>query len=73
MLISSGTKKPNVHASAYVAPTAVVSGDVTIEEGCAILFGAVITAEGAQEGRGAAGLRRENVRKIVQGMNSWKP
>lgn len=60
MLISSGTKKPNVHASAYVAPTAVVSGDVTIEEGCAILFGAVVTAEGAPVTIGANTVVMEN-------------
>ncbi|HET6896293.1 MAG TPA: hypothetical protein VFH72_12990 [Candidatus Baltobacteraceae bacterium] len=60
MLISSGTKKPNVHASAYVAPNAVVSGDVTIEEGCAILFGAVITAEGAPVTIGANTVVMEN-------------
>lgn len=47
MIISSGTKKPTIHASAYVAPTATISGDVTIDEGCAVLFGAVITSEGA--------------------------
>jgi carbonic anhydrase/acetyltransferase-like protein (isoleucine patch superfamily) len=60
MLISSGTKKPNVHASAYVAPTAVVSGDVTIEEGCAVLYGAVITAEGAPVVIGANSVVMEN-------------
>ncbi|HZZ66494.1 MAG TPA: hypothetical protein VFE17_13390 [Candidatus Baltobacteraceae bacterium] len=47
MIISSGTKKPNIHASAYIAPDALVSGEVSIEEGCVILFGAVVTAEGA--------------------------
>ena len=47
MILSSGTKKPKIHASAYVAPTATISGDVTIGAGCAILHGAVITAEGA--------------------------
>jgi carbonic anhydrase/acetyltransferase-like protein (isoleucine patch superfamily) len=47
MILSSGTKKPKIHPSAYVAPTATVSGDVTIGSGCAILHGAVITAEGA--------------------------
>lgn len=47
MITSSGTKAPKIHASAYVAPTATVSGDVTIGGGCAILHGAVITAEGA--------------------------
>jgi carbonic anhydrase/acetyltransferase-like protein (isoleucine patch superfamily) len=60
MIISSGTKKPNIHASTYVAPTATISGDVTIEEGCAILFGAVITAEGAPITIGANTVVMEN-------------
>ena len=47
MILSSGTKKPKIHPSAYVAPTATISGEVTIGAGCAILHGAVITAEGA--------------------------
>jgi carbonic anhydrase/acetyltransferase-like protein (isoleucine patch superfamily) len=47
MILSSGTKKPKIHPSAYVAPTATISGDVTIGAGCALLHGAVITAEGA--------------------------
>ena len=60
MLISSGTKKPNVHSSAYVAPTATISGDVSIEEGCAVLYGAVITAEGAPIVIGANTVVMEN-------------
>ncbi len=47
MILSSGTKKPKIHASAYVAPSATISGDVTIGQGTAVLHGAVITAEGA--------------------------
>ncbi|MBV9233359.1 MAG: gamma carbonic anhydrase family protein [Candidatus Eremiobacteraeota bacterium] len=47
MILSSSTKRPKIHSSAYVAPTAVVSGDVTIGSGAAVLHGAVITAEGA--------------------------
>ncbi|MBV8117549.1 MAG: gamma carbonic anhydrase family protein [Candidatus Eremiobacteraeota bacterium] len=47
MIVSSNTKKPKIHASAYVAPTAVVSGDVTIGSGCAVLHGAALVAEGA--------------------------
>jgi carbonic anhydrase/acetyltransferase-like protein (isoleucine patch superfamily) len=47
MILSSGTKKPKVHSSAYVAPTATISGEVTIGSGCAVLHGAVIVAEGA--------------------------
>ena len=47
MILSSGTKKPKIHPSTYVAPTATISGDVTIGADCAILHGAVIAAEGA--------------------------
>ena len=38
--------RPRVHPGAVVAPTAVISGDVTIGEGCQVLHGAVLTAEG---------------------------
>ncbi len=47
MILSSGTKKPKIHSSAYVAPTATIAGDVTIGADCAVLHGAVIIAEGA--------------------------
>jgi len=47
MIVSSGTKKPKIHSSAYVAPTATISGDVTIADDCAVLHGAVIVSEGA--------------------------
>ena len=47
MILSSSTKKPSIDASAYVAPTATISGDVTIGAGCAILHGAIVVAEGA--------------------------
>lgn len=60
MIVSSGTKKPKVDANAYVAPNAVVSGDVTIEEGCAILFGAVVVSEGAPVVIGANTVVMEN-------------
>ncbi|MFT4051634.1 MAG: gamma carbonic anhydrase family protein [Microbacterium sp.] len=38
--------EPRIHPEAVVAPTAVVSGDVTIGAGCQVLHGAVITADG---------------------------
>jgi carbonic anhydrase/acetyltransferase-like protein (isoleucine patch superfamily) len=47
VIISSGTKKPKIHSSAYVAPSAILSGEVTVGAGCAVLHGAVIAAEGA--------------------------
>jgi carbonic anhydrase/acetyltransferase-like protein (isoleucine patch superfamily) len=46
MILEHGGNRPKVHASAYVAPTAVVSGDVSIGQNSRILFGAVITADG---------------------------
>jgi carbonic anhydrase/acetyltransferase-like protein (isoleucine patch superfamily) len=60
MIFTSGTKKPKIHSSAYVAPTATVSGDVTIGASCAILHGAVIVAEGAPVTVGADTVVMEN-------------
>ena len=45
MLIEHEGARPRVAASAYVAPTAVLSGDVEVGPDCRILFGAVLTAE----------------------------
>lgn len=38
-------KKPQIHAAAYVAPGAVVLGDVTLCEGSSVLFNAVVRSE----------------------------
>jgi carbonic anhydrase/acetyltransferase-like protein (isoleucine patch superfamily) len=46
MLLEHGGKRPQVHESAYVAPTAVLSGEVTVGAGSRVLFGAVLTADG---------------------------
>ena len=46
MLIEHEGKRPRVHESAYVAPTAVLSGDVRVGPDSRVLFGAVLTAEG---------------------------
>jgi carbonic anhydrase/acetyltransferase-like protein (isoleucine patch superfamily) len=46
MLISHQGKSPNVHPSAYIAPNAVLCGDVSIGPGCRVLFGAQVIAEG---------------------------
>lgn len=40
-------KWPNVAEGAFVAPTAVIVGDVTIEEGASVWFGAVIRGDEA--------------------------
>ncbi len=48
MLIEHEGKSPRVAASAYVAPNAVVCGDVVLGEEVRVLFGAVVTAEGGR-------------------------
>ena len=37
---------PSVHPDAYVAPTAVLSGQVSVGAGSCVLHGAVLTADG---------------------------
>lgn len=46
MLLEHQGKRPRIHETAYVAPTATVCGDVTIGPGSRVLFGAVLVAEG---------------------------
>jgi carbonic anhydrase/acetyltransferase-like protein (isoleucine patch superfamily) len=46
MLVEHRGRRPTVHPEAYVAPNAVISGDVEIGHHTSVLFGAVITAEG---------------------------
>jgi len=38
-------KKPQIHDSAYIAPTAVVIGDVTIGENSNVWFGAILRGD----------------------------
>ena len=46
MIITHLGRSPRIDPSAYVAPNAVVCGDVSIGADCRILFGAQIIAEG---------------------------
>ena len=46
MLIEHAGKSPRIHESAWVAPGAIVSGDVEIGPESRVLFGAVLTADG---------------------------
>ena len=45
MLIEHRGRAPRVHPSAYIAPTAVLCGDVQVGADSRVLFGAVVTAE----------------------------
>lgn len=60
LLIEHGGKRPRVHATSYVAPNAVLCGDVRVGEGAAVLFGAVLTSEGGPVEIGARCIVMEN-------------
>jgi len=45
MLITHNSKKPSVDSAAWIAPNAVLCGDVTIGSGCRIMYGAQVIAE----------------------------
>src|SRR5260221_20070 len=51
---------PSVHPEAYVAPTAVLSGEVRVGRGSCIMHGAVLAAEGGPVGIGANCVNMEN-------------
>jgi carbonic anhydrase/acetyltransferase-like protein (isoleucine patch superfamily) len=59
-------KNPRVAESAYIAPTAVLCGDVTVGPHSRVLFGAVITAEGGPVEIGAHCVIMENA--VVRGV-----
>ena len=46
IIIEHEGRRPRVHASAYVAPTAVLCGDVAVGANTSVFFGAALTAEG---------------------------
>lgn len=60
MLIEHEGRRPEVHPSAYVAPTAVLSGDVSVGPGCQVLFGAVLTDDGGPVELGESTIVMEN-------------
>src|ERR1700709_2452538 len=59
-------KQPTVAESAYIAPTAVLCGDVTVGPYSRVLFGAVITAEGGPGEIGAHSVITENA--VIRGV-----
>ena len=64
-LLEHRGKSPSVHPSAYVAPTAVLCGDVVVGPDARILFGAVLTAEDGRVEVGARCVVMENA--LVRG------
>jgi carbonic anhydrase/acetyltransferase-like protein (isoleucine patch superfamily) len=66
MFVEHRLKSPKVAESAYVAPTAVLAGDVTVGPHSRVLYGAVITAEGGPVTIGAHCVVMENA--IIRGV-----
>lgn len=46
MLLKYEDNNPQIHQDTYIAPNAIIRGNVTIGKGTSILFGAIVTAEG---------------------------
>jgi carbonic anhydrase/acetyltransferase-like protein (isoleucine patch superfamily) len=44
-ILEYGGHTPRIHPSAFVAPTAVIIGNVTIEENASVWFGAVLRGD----------------------------
>jgi gamma-carbonic anhydrase len=65
MLIEHEGARPQVAESAYVAPNAVLCGDVSVAADARILFGAVLTSEGGSVEVGARSIVMENA--LVRG------
>jgi carbonic anhydrase/acetyltransferase-like protein (isoleucine patch superfamily) len=60
MLIEHGGKRPSIHDSAFVAPTAIVCGNVSIGPRTHIAFGAVIISHGCPVVIGTQSIVRKN-------------
>jgi len=73
MLMEHAGKRPRVAPSAYVAPTAMICGDVTIGEGVRVLFGAVVVAEGGRVDIGAECIIMEHavIRGVIRTDVPW--
>jgi carbonic anhydrase/acetyltransferase-like protein (isoleucine patch superfamily) len=61
MLIEHQGKRPSIDPTAYIAPTAVICGDVTIGPQTHVSFGAVIESHGTPVRIGAQCVVRENL------------
>ena len=71
-LIPFNGKMPTVHASAFLAPTAVLIGDVTIGEESSVWFGAVIRGDNPDHGI-IIGSRTSVQDNCVVHVGAWGP
>ena len=67
MIIEFKGKRPQIHETAYIAPTAVIIGDVLIEAEASVWFGAVIRGDHGRIVIGARTSVQDNVVIHVNG------
>ncbi len=72
MIITHRGKTPQIDPTAYVAPNAVLCGDVTVGPGCRIMFGAQMIAEGGSIAIGAECIIMENAVLRSTGLHSLR-
>jgi gamma-carbonic anhydrase len=68
VLIEHEGRRPQVDTGAWVAPTAVLSGDVRVGPDCRVLFGAVLTDDGGPVELGAQTIVMEHA--LIRGRAS---
>lgn len=72
VILSFNGKSPSIHPSAFVAPTAVLIGDVTVGEESSIWFGAVLRGDDPDNGI-VVGPRTSVQDNCVVHVGAWGP
>jgi carbonic anhydrase/acetyltransferase-like protein (isoleucine patch superfamily) len=72
LLLPFNGKSPQVHSSAFLAPTAVLIGDVTIGENSSVWFGAVLRGDDPDNGI-IVGARTSIQDNCVVHVGAWQP
>lgn len=70
MIIEYKGKRPQIHPTAYIAPTATIIGDVVIEAEASVWFGAVIRGDHGRIHIGARSSVQDNVVVHVNGRHN---
>jgi len=72
LLLPFNGKRPRVAADAFIAPNAVLIGDVTVESGASIWFGAVLRGDDPEYGI-VVGARSSIQDNVVVHVGRWGP
>ena len=72
LILPFNGKTPRIHPSAFIAPTAVLIGDVTVEEDSSIWFGAVLRGDDPSHGI-VVGRRTSVQDNCVVHVGNWGP